>query len=587
MTKDILIFLFLLQLILSDPSVKEIKNLMQSLYGENKEVIDTNYDKSLSITCNNGVFIGKEEENVISYKGIPYAKPPINELRWKDPVSAEDSTKIYEAFYFGKSSIQTEFQIQYASYYPQSEDCLYLNIWKNKEDTSTDKAIIVYIHGGSYGWGGTSDPLYNGFNLVKKYPDIIVVTLGYRLGMFGFIDFSSVTGGENYKTATNLGLLDQICALKWIQKNIKNFGGDPKKVTLMGQSSGAGSISLLPLLDDSEGLFKRMILESGSISLSFSTDEAQTFTKKLLKESGAKNMDDLLKLSEEELIKINNEIGDYANFAIRDKNTFSTDLYDAYKTGKGKDIDILVGSNQDEIKYWIKSFSVYSDFLTSFSPSLALLMGELVLKHGIIILYENNINLFSNEDKEYADELMKLVDGKKYEKLFEFYNEIIFRLPLIKIADYHSESGGNTYFYHWKMPGENKKLGACHNIELAYTLNNLEQKRFIGNKVNNEFADKIQDMWINFAKNGNPSTSEITWDKYDSSKRKVIILDEKIEMAEDLKEDQREILEPLLKYYINGNFIQISYNVPETYKIVAQLIAILAILIFIIRKFII
>ena len=587
MTKDILIFLFLLQLILSDPSVKEIKNLMQSLYGENKEVIDTNYDKSLSITCNNGVFIGKEEENVISYKGIPYAKPPINELRWKDPVSAEDSTKIYEAFYFGKSSIQTEFQIQYASYYPQSEDCLYLNIWKNKEDTSTDKAIIVYIHGGSYGWGGTSDPLYNGFNLVKKYPDIIVVTLGYRLGMFGFIDFSSVTGGENYKTATNLGLLDQICALKWIQKNIKNFGGDPKKVTLMGQSSGAGSISLLPLLDDSEGLFKRMILESGSISLSFSTDEAQTFTKKLLKESGAKNMDDLLKLSEEELIKINNEIGDYANFAIRDKNTFSTDLYDAYKTGKGKDIDILVGSNQDEIKYWIKSFSVYSDFLTSFSPSLALLMGELVLKHGIIILYENNINLFSNEDKEYADELMKLVDGKKYEKLFEFYNEIIFRLPLIKIADYHSESGGNTYFYHWKMPGENKKLGACHNIELAYTLNNLEQKRFIGNKVNNEFADKIQDMWINFAKNGNPSTSEITWDKYDSSKRKVIILDEKIEMAEDLKEDQREILEPLLKYYINGNFIQISYNVPETYKIAAQLIAILAILIFIIRKFII
>ena len=114
----------------------------------------------------------------------------------------------------------------------------------------------------------------------------------------------------------------------------------------------------------------------------------------------------------------------------------------------------------------------------------------------------------------------------------------------------------------------------------------MDQNRFIGNKVNNEFADKIQDMWTNFAKTGNPSTSEIIWEKYDSSKRKVIILDEKIEMVEDLKEEQREVLEPLLKYYINGNFIQISYNVPETYKIAAQLIAVFAILAFIISKFI-
>ena len=586
MYKQAILLIFLLQLILCDPSLKEIKSLMQSLYGENKEITDKNYDKSLSVTCNNGIFIGKEEGNVISYKGIPYAKPPINDLRWKDPVLAEDSNKIYEAFYFGKTPIQTLFQIQYASYYPQGEDCLYLNVWKNKEDTSTDKAVIVFIHGGSYGWGGTSDPLFNGLNLVKKYPDVIVVTVGYRLGLFGFIDFSSVTGGENYKSATNLGLLDQICALKWIQKNIKNFGGDPKKVTLMGQSSGAGSISLLPLIDDSKGLFKRMILESGSFSLSFSTDEAKILTQKLLKESGAKNMDDLMKLSETELIKINNEIGDYANFAIRDKNTFSTDLYEAYKSGKAKDIDILVGSNQDEVKYWILSFSYYSDLLNSISRSLALTAGEFVLKYGIIILYENNIKLMSNEDKEYAEEFMKLVEGKKYEKILEFYSEILFRVPLTKIADYHSESGGNTYFYHWKLPGENKKLGACHNIELAYTLNNLDEDRFNGKKINNEFADKIQEMWTNFAKTGNPSTSEITWEKYDTSKRKVILLDEKIEMAEDLKEEQREILEPLLKYYINGNFVQISYNVPETYKIAAQLIAVFAMLAFVISKFI-
>lgn len=579
------IIILLFQIILCQTSVKEIKKRMQSLYGENKEIKDDKYDKSLSVPCNNGIFVGKKEENVISFKGIPYAKPPINDLRWKDPVLAEDDTKVYEAFYFGKASIQTEFSIQYGSYYPQSEDCLYLNIWKNNQDTSTNKAVIVFIHGGSYGWGGTSDPLYNGYNLVKKYPDIIFVTIGYRLGIFGFIDFSSVTGGENFKTSTNLGLLDQICALKWIQKNIENFGGDPTKVTVMGQSSGAGSISLLPLIDDSNGLFKRMILESGSFSLTFSTDEAKVLTNKLLKESGAKSMDDLVKLSEEELIKINSEIDDYANYAIRDKNTFSTDLYEAYKSGKAKDIDILLGSNADEVKYWMKTFSSYSDYLSSISYYLDYLPGEFVVRYGIIILYENDLKKMENEDKEYAEEFLKLVDGKKYEKIIEFYNEMIFRLPLTKIADYHSESGGNTYFYHWKIPGESKKLGASHNIELSYTLNNLNETNFIGKKVYNEFAEKVQDMWTNFAKTGNPSTSEITWDKYDSDKRKVIILDEKIEMTEDLKDEQREILDPLLKYYINGNFAQISFNVPETYKIAAGLIGVLIILIFIISRF--
>ena len=225
-------------ILLCNNSEKENRRLMQNMYGENKEIKNNNYDKSLSITCNNGIFVGLKKQNVISFKGIPYAKPPIGDLRWKEPILAEDTEKVFQAYYFGKSPIQTEWYFQLGSYYPQGEDCLHLNIWLNSENTSINKPILVFFHGGMYGWGATSDPMYDGHNLIKKYSDIIFISVEFRLGLLGFINLSSISGGENYKASTNLGLLDQICALKWIQKNIKNIGGDPTKVTIMGQSMG-------------------------------------------------------------------------------------------------------------------------------------------------------------------------------------------------------------------------------------------------------------------------------------------------------------------------------------------------------------
>ena len=161
------------------------------------------------------------KNNVLSFKGIPYAKPPIDDLRWKDPILAEDSDKVYEAYYFGESPLQREYKTQYGSYYPKSENCLYLNVWVNTKDSSTNKPVLVFIHGGNYIGGATSSPIFDGHNLIEKYPGIIFVSIDYILGLLGFIDFSIVPGGENYNNTAILGLLDQICALKWIQKNIK------------------------------------------------------------------------------------------------------------------------------------------------------------------------------------------------------------------------------------------------------------------------------------------------------------------------------------------------------------------------------
>ena len=267
-----LLTIFIIPIILCFDKEEKAKERIQKLYGENKEIIGE-YDESLSAICHNGIFVGLKTNDVLSFKGIPYARPPIGSLRWKSPVLAEDSSKVYQAYYFGKSPIQSEWPSELGSYYPQGEDCLTLNIWLNTKNESKNKTVMAFIHGGSYGWGGTSDPIYDGYNLINKFSDIILVTIEYRVGMFGFIDFSDVEGGEEYKSSGNLGLLDQICALKWIQKNIKQFGGDSEKVTVFGESAGAGSVSLLPLIDGTEGLFKRIIAESGSINLSFSPEE--------------------------------------------------------------------------------------------------------------------------------------------------------------------------------------------------------------------------------------------------------------------------------------------------------------------------
>ena len=171
---------------------------------------------------------------------------------------------------------------------------------------------------------------------------------------------------------------------------------------------------------------------------------------------------------------------------------------------------------------------------------------------------------------------MNLQNDKRIWKVTEFLNEIIFRVSMNKQAGYHSDAGGNTYVYIWKFPGKDETLGAYHAIELPYVFNN----DFDGDKIlNEELVNNTQDIWVNFARNGNPSTKELTWEKYDSESRKTMIIDKKIEMGEEYKKEQRELLDPILKYYFNGVTAQMSYNVPQTYRIVAQILATLGIIV--------
>ncbi|MGX8703399.1 MAG: carboxylesterase family protein, partial [bacterium] len=234
----------------------------------NKRITDGVYDKTLAVKCLNGTFVGKKEDKILSWKGIPFvAKQPVGELRWKAPVEPVSDDGIYEAYYKGKSPCQhRDFSLE-ESLVNQGEGCLYLNVWKAEDGSTEKKPVMVWIHGGAFEFGAAAFSLFDCDEFLKENPDVIIVTVAYRLGVMGYLHLSHLPDGKDFPDAQNLGPLDQLMGLKWVHENIAAFGGDPDNVTIYGESAGAGSVSLLPLLKGSHAYFHRVIAQSGSPTL--------------------------------------------------------------------------------------------------------------------------------------------------------------------------------------------------------------------------------------------------------------------------------------------------------------------------------
>ena len=547
------------------PGEAEARRTMREMYGENKP-LGKNFDPSLAAVCKNGVFVGKKKDGILAFKGIPFAKPPVKELRWMPPEPPEDSDEVREAYYYGHSPIQTEWPSETGSYYPQSENCLTLNVWTADGDTK-DKAVMVFFHGGSYGWGATSDPIYDGQTLVAAHRDIVLVTAEYRVGIMGFIDFSEVEGGEKYEKSGNLGLLDHIAALKWVRNNIASFGGNPENVTIFGESAGGGTVSLLPIIKEAKGLFKRSIAESGSVALTFSREECKPLAQKLLKESGAKNMSELLAIPEEKLMKLNENLNDFNNFPERDGILIPEDPYEPYRNGTASDVDMIMGTNSDEVRYWMREMRYYV------RPWL----GTPLFKLGTPVMFDNNMAKVSEEDKKnYLSKYMKLFNGRKLWKMVEFYNDVLFRTPAIAQAEGHSDNGGRTFMYYWSYPSAHKNLGACHAVELAYVFGNTDVKIYTGDNVDISLSEEVQNMWVNFAKTGNPSTQNTKWERFERRARKTMILGSKIKSEQDPLSQRRRYTFPFLKYMFNGCYANLKINIPVIYFIFGAVLGILS-----------
>jgi len=500
-------------------------------------------DVEILASCTNGVFKGELDGSIMTWKGVPYAKQPVGNLRWKAPEAPDASNELYETVNYAPTPLQhTSSSNPPALMSAQGEECLALNVWNNGK-SSTPKPVMVWIHGGAFNSGGTSNPDYNCRDFAAAHDDVIIVSIGYRVGIMGFIDFinSGLHGSQNYPDSGNLGLLDMLQALRWIKENISAFGGDPENVTIFGQSSGASCIALLMTMPESVGLFQRAITQSGGVSMTSSITDCKTLTQKLVELTSADTMEKLMALSSSDLQAAAEVLSPLTNFPERDGRILPTEAYEVYMAFAQNSVnfDFLGGSNANEVNYW----SLALDDPTTFPDFVA--MGF----YG----YMQAIAQVSSEDAARAEAFVaeymtENEDATEFDAQAAFLNDLLFRGPALMEANNHMM--GKTYVYYWEYPSSIPGLGACHALDIPYVLNLKES--LVLHVINRELAGKVQDMWVNFAKTGDPSTEAIDWPEYDSETQAAMIIAETPFIRNANLSECYEIVSPLLYYGISG-----------------------------------
>ena len=543
-----------------------LEQQMTALYGENR-IIEGDYPDSLAVEAANGIFVGSRDENLMVFKGIPYALQPTGDRRWREPKPEPDSRLVREAKYFGHSAIQQRSEGNAASLYPQGEDCLTLNIWTAANGMRTARRpVMVWIHGGSYVSNGTVNPRNWGDQFVKVHPEVVFVSINYRLGLLGFLDLSQLPDGKEFSRSGNLGILDQVEALRWIRRNIAAFGGDPENVTIFGHSAGAGSVMLLSSIDEAQGLFRRAIAQSGSVAFTSSREDCQSFTKRVLDATGAKTVADLQALSQDEIIALNDEVGDFYRFPERDGNLIPEDPYSRFD-GFNANIDMLIGTNADESSYWIDAMG-----------------GEENFEMAVQMWYRYISMSLDSAQRVNCSRFLDVVTKDKIWPVAELLNDLMFRGPAIEMAQRHATSGGKTYMYYWTKALRDSIYGACHGVEVSYILNTGRQIKN-GDRHNPFLAAEVQRMWVNFAVTGNPSSSVHHWPAYETTQRATMMLGDNIMLLNDPLSEQRKLIAPLMKEYISPIFSDLLDKAPWYVGIgIVSLVAILILCIWLIFK---
>lgn len=298
-----------------------------------------------------GTYIGTTNDGVMEFKGIrygtftPYKRPGDVTTTTEDVIEAKD---------WGYNCLQQKDEVEAASQDPCSQDCLFLNIWTRDIETK-NKPVIFWIHGGGYAYGGTSDPLYDGQYFVRNLPDgedCVFVSINYRLTFMGSVDLSVLDGyTEDYRESRCLNKLDQMQALKWVNENIEAWGGDKDNVTIMGQSSGSAAVWLLTADEDANKYFRRGIAQSGiPQGVMITEEECKSISKQIFDILGVKSVDDLVSLSDEDIMAKMDEIYDnvYVNGIVADGITISKTWYEDLMNGAGKNIDFMSGHTDGE-----------------------------------------------------------------------------------------------------------------------------------------------------------------------------------------------------------------------------------------------
>lgn len=501
----------------------------------------------MKITCENGVMVGQVADGVASFKGVPYAKPPVGDLRWRAPEAPDPSEEEIDCSEFGYTALQYEWPTEPASSFPKNEDCLTLNIWEAQEtpEAGEAKPVMVFFHGGAYGWGGTTDPMYDGQNFAAAHKDVILITCNYRLGLMSWADFSKIEGGEDYKDI-NLGIRDHIAALQWIQKNIAAFGGDPENVTIFGESAGGWSTTALTISPKARGLFKRAIAQSGGLPVG-TREDAQEFANYIMEASGAKNMDDLLAISGDEWMKLDGEqwIADECCGVVCDGDIIPEDLDAAIEDAAKSGVQMIVGTNNDEWNY----FEEDSEGETPEEKFASWV-------EGMDAMYDDAYKGCDDEGKAALEELIKYEEENvpaEYSEPVEVKSALAksgfvtetWRYEILHFADEFADAGGDIRAYLWKVPStlDTMYKSAVHAVELAYVFNNLDVSIYAG-EVDADTAAKAQEAWVNFATSGDPSIEGAEWPKYETKDRQTMVIEKDGWKSEsDPSKTPRQLLE--------------------------------------------
>ena len=443
------------------------------------------------------------------FKGVPFAAPPVGDLRWRAPKPAAHWDGVRKADQFSPTCMQ-------GSGNASSEDCLYLNVWTGAKTAGDKRPVMVWIYGGGYNTGSGSQAMYDGEALAKK--GAVVVTLNYRLGVFGFFSYPELTKESDRRGAANFGIMDSIAALQWVQKNIAAFGGDPKRVTIFGESAGAGAVANLMTVPQAKGLFERAIGDSSAWSTANvkrldTLAEAEQAGTKYADGLGAKSLAQLRAKPALEVLKGGRGVG-----PVVDGWLIPEDPGRVFAEGKQTQVPVITGSNRDESFGGARSAEAFIEQARKKYGDLA---------DAFLKLYPATSDEQAKESAFYSgrDEMAFVMrnwarlaskPGKTKSYVYYFTEQP----PLVPNA-----KGGGAF-----APGPHGS--ATHVSEILYVFNHLDNSR-PWTDADRQVADTMSSYWVNFAASGDPNGKGLAkWPVYDEKTKTPMVFGNKPEGAQ-------------------------------------------------------
>jgi len=497
---------------------------------------DAGLPEGAAARTESGVLVGEEDEGLHVYRGIPYAAPPVGELRFRAPVPHEGWDEPLDATEFGPECPQ---RAMMGTDVVGDEDCLTLNIWTHAD--GEPRPVMVFIHGGGSIQGSGSLALYDGSNLARS-GDVVIVTLNYRLGSLGYLALEALVDEGEDGSAGDYGILDQIAALEWVQRNIAAFGGDPENVTIFGESAGGVSVCVHLGSPLSEGLFRRGIIESGGGCYNFHRLRTPTAThasaidvgEQITAAAGCDGAADVLEClrgkSAEEMVDAL-FMADASGLGLPDIGpnvdgvVLTDDPWALFDDGTATDVPVVIGSNADEATLFTTTVSVPDE--AAYEALVTSTAGDL------------------------ADELLALYPASDYATPKDAYDalfsDVAFICPAMSFAAVSAGGDEPTYAYHFTktLEGPGAAFGSFHALELFYVFGNFEPlARYTPVAVDFEVSDVMQAAWTGFGREGVPATDP-AWPAYDPAAPEIAIFDTDFSIATEIREGRCAELEAL------------------------------------------